>query len=109
MTGRDDVFASAMKEGHSAAWEQDWNRAADFYKTALQEFPDNPKALNSFAQALFESDRLEESLQVYEQAARSSPADPFPFLRGKSRFTATRESSPMTRPTLAPPTMFQGV
>jgi tetratricopeptide (TPR) repeat protein len=81
MTGRDDVFASAMKEGHSAAWEQDWNRAADFYKTALQEFPDNPKALNSFAQALFESDRLEESLQVYEQAARSSPADPFPFER----------------------------
>lgn len=81
MTGREDVFTGAMKEGHSAAWEQDWEKAVEFYKTALLEFPDNSKALNSYAQALFESNRLEESLQVYEQAARSSPADPFPLER----------------------------
>jgi len=79
MTGREDVFNRAMNEGHSAAWDQTWDKASKFYETALQEFPDNPKALKSYGLALFESHHLDESLLAYEHAAKSSPLDPVPF------------------------------
>jgi tetratricopeptide (TPR) repeat protein len=81
MTGREDIFSKAMNEGHSAAWDQAWDKAAEFYRTALEEFPDNPKALNSLGLALFELQQLDESLQVYQHAARFSPNDPLPLER----------------------------
>jgi tetratricopeptide (TPR) repeat protein len=81
MTGREDVFNKAMNDGHSAAWDQTWGKAVECYAAALQEFPDNPKALNSYGLALFESRRLDESLQAYEHAARVSPTDPMPLER----------------------------
>ena len=31
-----------MNLGHSAAWDQQWDRAAAYYRQALAEFPDNP-------------------------------------------------------------------
>ena len=34
-----------MNEGHSAAWDQEWNKAVTAYRSALQEMPDHPKAL----------------------------------------------------------------
>lgn len=81
MTGREDVFNKAMNEGHSAAWDQAWDKATVFYKTALKEFPENPKALNSLGLALFELQQFEDSLKVYQLAARSSPTDPLPLER----------------------------
>lgn len=81
MTGREDVFDKAMNDGHSAAWDQAWDRAAEFYAAALQEFPEHPRALMSYGMALFGARRLDESLQIYEHAARVSPADALPFER----------------------------
>ena len=81
MTGREDVFNNAMNEGHSAAWDQAWEKATVFYRTALEEFPDNPKALNSLGLALFELQKMDESLEVYQHAARLSPTDPLPLER----------------------------
>jgi tetratricopeptide (TPR) repeat protein len=81
MTGREDFFNKAMNEGHSAAWDQSWDKATVFYKTALEEFPDNPKALNSLGLALFELQQFDESLEVYQHAARFSPTDPLPLER----------------------------
>lgn len=81
MTGREDLFYKAMDEGHSAAWDQAWDKAVEFYEAALREFPDNPKALNGYSLALFESKRMEESLLAYEHAARISPTDPILFER----------------------------
>jgi tetratricopeptide (TPR) repeat protein len=81
MTGREDVFNEAMNEGHSAAWDQAWEKAASSYQTALEEFPDNPKALNSLGLALYELECLDESLQAYKHAARFSPTDPLPLER----------------------------
>jgi tetratricopeptide (TPR) repeat protein len=81
MTGREDIFNKAMNEGHSAAWDQAWDKATVFYRTALEEFPDNPKALNSLGLALFELQQLDESLEVYQHAARFSPTDPLPLER----------------------------
>ena len=81
MTGREDVFNKAMNEGHSAAWDQAWEKATVFYRTALEEFPDNPKALNSLGLALFELQLHDDSLEVYQHAARFSPTDPLPLER----------------------------
>ena len=67
-----------MNEGHSAAWDQEWDKAVNSYRKALQEFPDHPKALNSLALALYQLSQFEEALQLYQHVAKLSPADPIP-------------------------------
>ncbi len=79
MPGREDVFQKAMNDGHSAAWDQMWDRAALAYQKAIDEFPDNAKALNSYALALYQLQKYDESLKTYIQAAQLSPDDPIPF------------------------------
>ncbi|MFN8380963.1 MAG: tetratricopeptide repeat protein [Anaerolineales bacterium] len=79
MPGRDDIFQKAMNEGHSAAWDQEWDKAVGAYRRALQEMPDNPKALSSLALALYQSGNIEESLQIYMNVAKLSPDDPVPM------------------------------
>jgi tetratricopeptide (TPR) repeat protein len=79
MPGREDIFQRAMNEGHSAAWDQMWDRAASAYQKALAEFPDNPKALNSLGLALYHLQRFDESVKVYLRAAQVTPEDPAPF------------------------------
>ncbi|MGZ9222535.1 MAG: tetratricopeptide repeat protein [Anaerolineales bacterium] len=79
MPGREDIFQKSMNEGHSAAWDQEWGKAAAAYRKALQEIPDNPKALNSLGLALFQQGNYEEALQIYKRAAQVSPQDPSPM------------------------------
>jgi len=67
-----------MNEGHSAAWDQDWKKAAAAYRSALQEFPDQPKALNSLGLALYQLGELEEGLKIYRRVSNLSPDDPLP-------------------------------
>jgi tetratricopeptide (TPR) repeat protein len=79
MPGREDIFQKSMNEGHSAAWDQEWGKAAAAYRKALQEMPDNPKALNSLGLALYQQAHFEEALQIYKRAAQVSPDDPLPM------------------------------
>ena len=79
MAGREDIFQKAMSMGHSAAWDQQWDKAAAAYQKALEEFPDHPKALSSLGLALFGLQRYDESLQVYQKAAQAAPNDPLPL------------------------------
>lgn len=79
MPARDDIFQKAMNEGHSAAWDQDWDKAVSAYRRALQEMPENPKALSSLALALYQSGAIEEALQIYMNVAKLSPDDPVPM------------------------------
>lgn len=79
MTGNQDRFQQAMNQGHSAAWDQDWNKAASYYRQALAEIPDHPKALTSLALALYELQQYEEALQHYQRASQVSPNDPIPL------------------------------
>ena len=67
-----------MNQGHSAAWDQDWDKAADYYSAALEQFPNNAQALTSLGLALFELKDYPSSLQYYQQAAKLSPEDPIP-------------------------------
>ncbi len=79
MAGREDVFQKAMNEGHSAAWDQNWDEAAKAYLKALAEFPESAKALNSYALAQYQLQRFDAALKAYIHAARVSPEDPIPF------------------------------
>src|SRR5574342_988874 len=79
MSGREDIFQKSMNEGHSAAWDQEWGKAAVAYRKALQEMPDNPKALNSLGLALFQQGSYDEALPIYKRAAQVSPQDPSPM------------------------------
>jgi tetratricopeptide (TPR) repeat protein len=78
MAGREETFQKALNEGHSAAWDQDWKKAAAAYRKALQEFPDQPKALNSLGLALYQLGQLDEALGLYRRVAQLSPDDPIP-------------------------------
>ena len=78
MPGREDTFQKAMNDGHSAAWDQEWDKAAAAYRRALQEFPDHPKALNSLGLALYQLGNVDESLQIYINVSKISPDDPVP-------------------------------
>jgi tetratricopeptide (TPR) repeat protein len=79
MAGSEDLFQKAMKAGHSAAWDQQWDKAVTYYRTALEELPGNPKALSSLGLALFELQRFDESLQAYQKAALAAQDDPIPL------------------------------
>lgn len=79
MPGREDVFQKAMNDGHSAAWDREWDKACASYRHALEEFPDNPKALNSLGLALYQLGNIEEALQIYMNVAKHSPDDPLPM------------------------------
>src|SRR5574341_450583 len=76
MAGKRNLFEQAMTRGHSAAWDQQWDKAMAYYRAALTEFPDDPKALTSLGFAMLQADRPEEALAVYQRAAALTPGDP---------------------------------
>jgi tetratricopeptide (TPR) repeat protein len=78
MTGRQDLFEESMQLGHSAAWDQDWDRALEFYRKALAEIPEHHDALVSLGLAMVETGRGKEALAVYNKASKVDPNDPIP-------------------------------
>jgi tetratricopeptide (TPR) repeat protein len=81
MTGRQDLYDESMQLGHSAAWDLKWDRAIGYYRKALAEFPEEPRALTSLGLALLETNQLPDALAVYRQAAKVTPDDPVPIER----------------------------
>ena len=75
----EEAFQKALNEGHSAAWDQDWATAEECFRRALQESPDQPKALNSLGLALYQLGKFEEALATYARVARLTPEDPLPL------------------------------
>lgn len=78
MAGNKEAFQKAMNQGHSAAWDQEWDQAANFYSAALEEFPDHSLALSSLGLAMYEMHDYETSLNCYQKAASLAPEDPVP-------------------------------
>ncbi len=68
-----------MNKGHSAAWELEWGQAAEFYRQAQAEFPDDEKAMSYLASALFELQDFDQALQTYQKVAEAAPDDPLPM------------------------------
>lgn len=79
MSGNEERFQQWMNQGHSAAWDQEWQKAARYYQQALEEFPDHPKALANLGLALFETHDYEAALQQYQRASMMTPEDPLPL------------------------------
>jgi tetratricopeptide (TPR) repeat protein len=79
MPRNEEAFEKAMNEGTSAAWDQEWEKAASAYRRALQEFPDQPRALNNLGLALYQLGEFTDALQTYEHVAKLSPDDPLPL------------------------------
>lgn len=78
MAGNQTLFEEAMNKGHSAAWDQEWEQAARYYRMAVEEFPDHAAALSNLGLALFELQDFDEALQVYKRVALINPDDPIP-------------------------------
>ena len=79
MSGDQQTFRNAMNQGHSAAWDQDWEKAGSYYHIAIDEFPENTSALTSLALALFEIQKYPEALEYYMRVTQLSPNDPVPM------------------------------
>ncbi len=79
MSGNQEAFQKAINLGHSAAWDQMWDRAAAFYRQALEEFPEHPTALSNLGLALFEMKDYDNALRIYQRNAHASPQDPMPY------------------------------
>jgi len=71
-------FQQAVNQGHSAAWDQNWELAADFYRQALEEMPDSPVVLNNLGLALFEQEKFSDALGCYIKSAKVAATDPLP-------------------------------
>lgn len=76
MPGNQETFQKNMNMGHTAAWDQNWQQAAEYYRQALSEFPGHPMALADLGLALYELQEFDEALKCYQQLARVSPNDP---------------------------------
>lgn len=77
----DDRFETYMNAGHSAAWDQDWERAIKAYSMAISTRPQVPEAYNSLGLALLQVNppRLQEALKVYQRAHEIDHDDPLPL------------------------------
>lgn len=73
------MFKEYMNKGHSAAWDLDWQKAASFYRLALEEQPADTKAMSHLAAALFELQEYEEAMRYYHKVAEADPDDPLPL------------------------------
>ncbi|MGB9799048.1 MAG: tetratricopeptide repeat protein [Thermanaerothrix sp.] len=79
MAGNRELFHHEMNEGHSAAWDQNWELAAQHYRHALEEFPEDPQALSNLGLALFELQQFDEALTVYQRLATLQPEEPLAY------------------------------
>lgn len=79
MSGNQEIFQKAMNQGHSAAWDQQWDQAARYYEEALEEFPEDTSALMNLGLALYQQQDYQAALAFYEKAAELCPDDPLPL------------------------------
>jgi len=84
----EDRYQQAMNRGHTAAWDQEWDRAAAFYGQALEENPDDPKALSNLALAFLNLQEFEKSLRYYLRAAEVAPDDPVPLEKAATLYVS---------------------
>lgn len=76
MEDRESIYQEAMNHGHSAAWDQNWDQAADFYRQAIEAIPSRVQAINNLGLAYFQLRRFKDAEACYKQAAKLSPEDP---------------------------------
>jgi tetratricopeptide (TPR) repeat protein len=81
LAGDKKVYEKAIRTGLNFAWEGKWDQAADAYKQALAEMPDDPIVHSHLGLAYLELGRYESALRTYIQASRLAPDDPAALAR----------------------------
>ncbi len=76
MEEREQRYQEAMNLGHSAAWDQKWDLAAEYYKKAVKLGPRQVQAINNLGLAYFQLHQYKEAEVCYKQAAKFNPDDP---------------------------------
>lgn len=79
IVGNQQKFQELMNQGHSAAWDQAWEKAASYYRQAVMASPEHAGAHSSLALALFELEDFDNALVHYKKALEISPEDPMPL------------------------------
>lgn len=72
MPGDRARYDSALSDGHSYSWDQQWPEAIAQFKLAAAEFPDEPAPYAGLGMAYVELGELKEALESYKLAARLS-------------------------------------
>ncbi len=90
-------YQQAMNQGHTAAWDQEWQRAAAFYGQALDEKPDDPKALSNLALAFLNLQEFEKSLKYYLRATEVAPNDPVPLEKAATLYVSMGKAQKASR------------
>ncbi len=81
MPGDRKAYQEAMNAGSQAAWDQQWERAIEAYRRAIDEFPEDPNAYISIGLALLQTGQLQDALDAYQRAHILAPDDPIPLER----------------------------
>jgi len=81
MPGNEQHFQQLINQGHDAAWDRQWDKAASYYQMALEEFPNHPGALTNLALAFYEMGDYPEAVDIYQRVAKVTPEDPLPLER----------------------------
>ncbi|MGD1993780.1 MAG: tetratricopeptide repeat protein [Anaerolineae bacterium] len=76
MAGDRELYAEALSEGASYAWERNWKESIAAYHRALDEFPNDVSALAGIGQAFLEAGRLEDALSAFRKASRHDRENP---------------------------------
>jgi tetratricopeptide (TPR) repeat protein len=79
MTDQMQELQNLISKGNSAAWDQKWSDAADYYQQALEIDPKNFKALTNIGLAYFEMHDYHEALNFYSKAIELNAEDPAPY------------------------------
>lgn len=75
MAGDNRLFQEALKRGSAHAWNEQWAEAAEEYRRALAEFPEDVSARTYLAMALYKSGANREALDLYQALWESQPAN----------------------------------
>ena len=89
MDDKEKIYQEAMNQGHSAAWDQKWEQAAEYYTQAIEAIPSRVQAINNLGLAYFQLQRYEDAQACYMQAAKLSPEDPLAVERLAQIFERT--------------------
>jgi len=93
-------FEDEMNRGHTAAWDQDWQKAADHYRQALEEVPDDPNGMVSLGLALYELGLYDQAIDYYSRAIEVSPDDPLAYDKVSLLYEMQGQSQEVISPAL---------
>lgn len=100
MTETESPFQRALNQGHTAAWDQDWQSAVEYYRQAIDIKPEDPTALVSLGLAYYELGLYQEALESYSQAMAHSVDDPLPFEKVSQLYEILGHNSESISPSL---------